>query len=305
MAVPKRIWIDTDIMIGKFRRDVDDGVALLLALQSDEIEIVGITLVQDVEYGLEVTQKLLKWYAPDKDIPVYMGAHNATERGQSNAAVEAMAKALEKEPLTMVVLGPATNLGTLFDLHPEAYANITEMVFCKGRQPGVRFDAGGKIVFNDYNFELDVESVRDILATDVPLVFAGYEASAGTFLNMEDLAFLKENKTEGNKWLYRQLSSWRKLWRWFIGTGDKGFIPFDAVTIAYVIKPDMLLQYKDIPTAIEVHENDIKRSGNLKEKDYLLCAYSIQSSRMVTFCYGAKPQFKDLLLKRLQQLTTK
>ena len=305
MAAPKRIWIDTDIMIGKFRRDVDAGLALLLALQSDEVEIVGITLVQDVEYGLEVTQKLLKWYAPDKDIPVYMGAHNGTERGQSNAAVEAMAKALQKEPLTMVVLGPATNLGTLLDLHPDAYANITEMIFCKGRQPGVRFDAGGKIVFNDYNFELDVESVRDILATDVPLVFAGYEASAGTFLNMEELAFLKEHKSDGNKWLYKQLHSWRRLWRWFIGTGDKGFIPFDAVTIAYVIQPDMLLQYKDIPTAIGVHENDIKRSGNPKEKAYLLCAYSIQSSRTVTFCYGAKPQFKDLLLKRLQQLTTK
>lgn len=301
-ATPKRIWIDTDMMLGKARKDVDDGLALLFALQSEEVEIVGISLVVDVEYGFKVTQDLLQWYAPNKQIPVYMGAHSADERGQTNPAVEAMAKALMDGPLTMVSLGPATNLGTLLDLYPDAYANMEEVIFCKGRQPGVHFQPGGKLIFNDYNFELDVASVQDILATDVPIVLAGYQASAGTFFNMDDLAFLKESGSKSNKWLYKQVKGWRKLWRMFIGTGDKGFIPFDAVTIAYVIAPEMLQYQADVPVVIKEGENDTGRGP--KTKAYLLADKSLSSSRTVTFCDGAKPELKASLLQRLQQITT-
>ena len=51
----QRVWIDTDIMIGKFRRDVDDGLALMLALQDTSIKIEGISFVHGVDYAEKVT----------------------------------------------------------------------------------------------------------------------------------------------------------------------------------------------------------------------------------------------------------
>ncbi|MEZ4901343.1 MAG: nucleoside hydrolase [Spirosomataceae bacterium] len=98
---PRKIWLDTDLLIGlpeRAPREVDDGVALLMALKhTDKVDLVGISTVTDVNYGYEVAHKLMKWYAPHRNIPVYRGSDKCGDIGVENDATRALAAALRKE----------------------------------------------------------------------------------------------------------------------------------------------------------------------------------------------------------------
>lgn len=302
-AAKKKIWIDTDIMMGKFRKDVDDGLALLLALNSDSVEIVGISLVIDVDYGYEVTTKLLNWYGQGKTIPIYKGADKPHELGANNEAIEAMAEAFKKESMTLVALGPATNIATLLKRHPEVADSIKEIVFCMGRQPGMHFNPGKeKFNFNDYNFDLDTLAMEQVLEFELSMVFAGYEASSSIFLNKEDIQLFKNDDNPGNKWVYNQLKQWTTLWKMFVGTKGKGFIPFDAVTIGYVIDPGYFKEAV-LPLEIRVYENDTKHMNKNKQKPYLVVDAGSYSNIKVVYCYPVQESYKDFLLKNLKEIS--
>ncbi|MGK0384672.1 MAG: inosine-uridine nucleoside N-ribohydrolase, partial [Bacteroidia bacterium] len=85
----QRVWIDTDIIIGKFRKDVDDGLALILILRDSTVEIEGISFVHGVDYADKVTSKLLHWYAPGRNIPTFKGSDDSTGFGKETDAVKA------------------------------------------------------------------------------------------------------------------------------------------------------------------------------------------------------------------------
>lgn len=55
-AQKKKVWIDTDIMIGNSKgvaaNEVDDGIALLMALENqDKLDINGFSLISYLDYG--------------------------------------------------------------------------------------------------------------------------------------------------------------------------------------------------------------------------------------------------------------
>jgi len=72
---PAKVIIDTDCALGKFWRDVDDGLALVMALNSPELKILGITTVYGNASLREVnkhTSLLLKEYKKthNRSIPI-------------------------------------------------------------------------------------------------------------------------------------------------------------------------------------------------------------------------------------------
>src|SRR6478672_8985984 len=96
----KKIWFDTDIMIGlpeRAPREVDDGVTLMMALRQKNIKIEAISIITNADYGYDVTQKLLNWYHDGEEIPVYKGSDLANDLGTENEATLALADALRKE----------------------------------------------------------------------------------------------------------------------------------------------------------------------------------------------------------------
>ena len=156
-AKPRRIWLDTDLMIGmkdRRPREVDDAIALIMALQHpDKIELVGISTITYANYGYEVAQKLLRWYdragprqaasgETAKTIPVYRGSDTAKDVGTENDATRALAKALRAEKMPILAIGPVTNVATVVKNHPELIPQIEEVVVCAGRSPGLPFRPG-------------------------------------------------------------------------------------------------------------------------------------------------------------------
>ena len=136
---------------------IDDSLAIMLALTSPEIEVLGITIVcgnSPVEMGFENAKKILK-QMNRLDVPVYMGEPRPLKRDYVNAldthgadglgesflpevpgyqqeigAVDFLSKALIK--VSVIALGPMTNLARLIQKAPAAFDQIEELVSMGG-----------------------------------------------------------------------------------------------------------------------------------------------------------------------------
>ncbi len=193
MTVP--VIIDTD-------PGVDDAVALLLAAASPELELLAITTVFG-NVGLEtVTGNALRLrsLAQLGHVPVAAGAdrplvHPQAERadrwhatdglggcatelpdpdGPVNArgAVALMADLLAaaSSPVTLVAIGPLTNIALLLAAHPEVKPHIARIVAMGGSLSGGNITAA-----SEFNVACDPEAARrvlveeDVATTLVPL----------------------------------------------------------------------------------------------------------------------------------------
>ena len=97
--------------------------------------------------------------------------------------------ALEQGPLTILALGPLTNIAALLHEEPELRKNVARLIAVMGRRPGHIFHPaegadGGRLfghgpVFRDFNFALDPDAVSRVLALNVPISFVPYDAARG------------------------------------------------------------------------------------------------------------------------------
>lgn len=300
----KKIWFDTDIMIGnpdRAPREVDDAITLMMTLKhQDKVEIVGISLITYVDYAYGITEKMLKWYAPNLKIPIYKGSNTCTDLGVENDATKALTAALKKEKLTILALGPATNVATVLKNHPELASQIEEIVFCAGRTPDYHFRPGlEKVTVSDYNFEKDVESFRVVLDSGVKTVLSGFECSVYLFLGKTDYEFLNNN-FEGDKWVYDFLRPWSK--RHLALFGNDGFIPFDVTPLGYLTHPQYFKYYENIPVDIITRPNDATIPANRpKEKAFLEVSTTSKSKWKCTYAYKTLPGFEEIVIEALKR----
>ena len=302
MEIKKKIWFDTDIMIGipeRAHREVDDGVTLVMALRQKNIDIVGISIITNIDYGEAVTHKLLNWYNIGVPIPVYKGSDLANDLGTENDATIALAEALRKEKLSILAIGPVTNVATVLKNHPELASQVEEISFCIGRTKGLEFRPGlGHFPVMDYNFEKDVKSMKVLLDADVPLVFSGFECSYDVFLGTIDIDRLKDG-SEADRWMYSQLIPWIARGKELFGVD--GFIPYDVTPLGYFTHPEYFKYYEDIPVQINIRKNDTKLNGRdpREEKEFLEVSYEFKTERKVKYAYRTLPGFEEIVIKSL------
>ncbi|MCY7290984.1 MAG: nucleoside hydrolase [Ferruginibacter sp.] len=299
-----KVWFDTDIMIGlpeRAPREVDDGVTLIMALKQPQIKIVGISTVTNVVYARMVTEKILNWHNSGDKISIYDGSPKANDLGTENDAVKAMYAALKKEKLTILALGPVTNVATLIKNHPDIIPQIDSIVMCVGRTTGLHFTPGLEtLTVFDYNYEKDTASMNVLLKSKTNLVFAGYEPSAYTLIGKFDINFLNKNGSEADQWLFDVLRPWQQ--RAKILFGVEGFIPYDCATLGIVTHPQYLKMYRDIPVQVNYKENDSQLAQpGIKIKPYLDVSYNYKSKRKVQYAYKVLPGFEEIILETLSQ----
>lgn len=292
----KKVWIDTDILTGKFKKDVDDALALVMALRDTSIEIVGISTVQNAVYSEKVTKKLLSWYAPNSHISVFKGADGSKDAGKETDASKAIIAALENGKLHILALGPVTNVATVLDQRKDLHSNIGSITFCAGRKPDMLFNPGsGKVKFSDYNFDLDPNSINPLLQSKVPFTLAGYDCSDSLFVDRSDFVHLKKSMNEGDRWLFKQLKNWESLWRVFMGS-EKGFIPFDCATLGVLLYRDDF--EIDLTTSyVQIDKNDTKNQVKTETKPYLYVG--TMGGKPTDYCSHTKAAFKNKLLRAI------
>src|SRR5258707_2338984 len=141
----------------------DDVIAIMLALASPEVEVVGITTVEGNQPVAETTENALRVVEfLAREIPVAAGANRpfvreypfrrtpstdgadvrrdipglppATGRAVDDHAIDLLARVLlaADEPVTLVPLGPLTNVALLLARYPDAAERIGRMVLMGG-----------------------------------------------------------------------------------------------------------------------------------------------------------------------------
>lgn len=292
------IWIDTDIIFNRFGEDVDDGLALIMALDHPGVRVHGISLCRGVDNGLRVTRRLLKHYARYA-VPVFAGTRDvAAGPGTCTPAVDAMAQALREQPMDVLAIGTATNLANLLQFHSDAAKRIRRIVFCAGRQAGVRFALGNqKLGLPDANVDNDPESMRVVLASGIPITLAGFEAAQAIWLTRADIATIRRNGRPGDRWVAWRLWLWALAWR--IKLGTDGFVPFDACTLGALLYPEQFTIRHDVAVSFNERANDAPRFKAVDNKAYLEVSDTSDSTQRVDFVAAAKPIFKQALMRHL------
>ncbi|MCG9792529.1 nucleoside hydrolase [Flavobacterium algicola] len=297
-----KVWFDTDLMIGmpdkSGPREVDDAFTLIMALKQPQIQIVGISSITYVDYSYDVLEKLLGWHNKGAAIPVYKGSPNADDLGVENDGTRALYQALKKEKLTILALGPMTNVATLIKNHPDIIPQIEKISICAARTPDLLFNPGhGKLNVFDYNYELDYASMDVVLKSSIPLVFAGYEPSSYTFIGNVDLATLDQS-LEADKWLFDIVQPWMEKNEKFFGI--RGFIPFDCSTLGVITHPEYFTYYKDIPIKVTHKKNDaIKVQPTVPFKNFLEVSYDFKTKKKVDYARRALLGFEEKILETL------
>jgi len=163
--------------------DIDDAFALALALASPEVDLAGVTTVgENAEDRAWMVCRFLTAVGR-REVPVAWGRDpqpasaiegqiqyrrhpgvifNRTTKPLKESAVEFLYARLKARPgkLTLVALGPLTNIARLLKEHPDCQPWIKRIVLASG------------------NIISDVAAARAVLAADVPLVMAPLEATA-------------------------------------------------------------------------------------------------------------------------------
>jgi pyrimidine-specific ribonucleoside hydrolase len=205
--VPIPLVIDTD-------PGIDDALAILLALASPEVELRLVTTVHGNVELAQTTENALRvlHLAGRSDVPVAAGArdslvhpqpqraghvHGTTGLGgvvlppspataDPRPAVVALAELLMTSPdaVTVAAIGPLTNLALLLRVFPDAAARIGRLVIMGGSS----MRGGNVTAAAEFNVWADAEAAQAVLASTLPTVLVGRDATLPTVLDEEGIA---------------------------------------------------------------------------------------------------------------------
>jgi len=291
-----RVWLDVDAANGI--GEIDDGLALIQAFRSPELEIAGVSSVfgnAPLARSHPIALNITRVFGPE-GATVHRGAGSAEERGEPSDAIGGMARALRRGAMSILALGPVTNVATLIERHPELTDRIEWIVVVAGRREGQRFMSSPDQPrpFRDLNFELDPDAMGVLLKSGVPLVLAPWEVSSQVWLTRNDLAMLERS---GGSGLFIAATSqhWIDLWEHELNAS--GFNPFDTLAVGYLTHPELI---KGMPVNARIETAPSDRPGEKDQtKPYFFVTPTGERDTRILYLHTPDPEFKNVLLRRL------
>jgi purine nucleosidase len=252
-----KVLIDTDPGIGTSGADIDDGVTILLALASPEIEVVGLTTVAGnvpCDIGSKNAVELMRQIGQSRisvaqGCSVPMGRRSELlierEKGREFGPLDPKYRTLlhplhgvdflietvqqSKESLTIVAIGPLTNLGMALTKEPSIAGKIKEIVMMGGGVNGGNVTAAA-----EFNLLNDPEAADVVFRSGVPLTMIGLDITTSIRIYEPDLALWRD-ASPVVKSLYNNAIRWMN-YRWKVrGENNAGCYFHDAMTVAYLI----------------------------------------------------------------------
>ncbi len=298
LASPIAVWIDTDPSVGRGGHEVDDGFALIQAFHSSALAISGVSVVfgnAPLNAAFPIGQRLVKDFGP-KGLGVFRGAASARDRGIETDASRALVAALRSKDLVILMLGPATNVATVIQNHPELRPRVKAIIAVAGRRPHQKFSISPSVrPFRDFNFELDAAAFQVLLDSRVPLVLAPWEISSKVWIRQADLAHLKSSNTSLG-WVLDAAQDWLEFWKKNLAAD--GFNPFDTLAVGYAIAPAGYICDR-LPMRIEQLPDDTASGSEVPNKPYLIADKSIRSDTTALYCSQAPPDFAEQLVRMI------
>jgi purine nucleosidase len=201
-----RIILDTDLAMGAPGSDIDDGFALALAHADPGIELELITTVNgntDVESATILTGELANRLGL-KDVPIVRGAsasytHPEIKRAPADNvlalresaqppapgyAAVAIAEHILAHPgeITLVAIGPLTNVAAALVLEPRVATAVKEIVIMGGMFFGTM---PSRTMPGEFNVWVDPEAAQAVLRCGAPQRWVGLDVTLQVRLTRE------------------------------------------------------------------------------------------------------------------------
>lgn len=256
MTAPRKIIIDTD-------PGQDDAVAILLALASPELEVLGLTCVAG-NVALPLTARnarVVCELAGRPDLPVFAGCAAPLRRDLVTAeyvhgnsgldgivlpepamalqpvhAVEFLIESLRGQPagtVTLCPLGPLTNIATAMTRAPDIVPRIAEIVLMGGGC----FEGGNVTPAAEFNIYVDPEAADIVFKSGVPLVMMPLDVTHKALTTRARVEAFRALGTRAG----HAVASWTDFFERFdmAKYGSDGAPLHDPCVIAYLLRPDL------------------------------------------------------------------
>jgi purine nucleosidase len=292
------IIFDTDI-----GDDIDDALALALALQSPELDVRAVTtVIDDTESRTRLAWKELGIFNR-QDIPLGTGASEplldpvrkgvsrqfevltpqdmapaAARRRASELIVETLLASPQK--ITLVPVGPLTNIALALKTEPRIKAKIERIVIMGG---------AFEMLKPEYNILRDRIAAEIVFRSGVPITAVGLDVTTKCKLQAADIERLRAGKNPASSFLVHLIELWQD--------GKEGKFPtlHDPLAVAVSFLPALVETRQG---SVEVETNSPLTNGVtiFKSADQLPKGQS--ATTQVALKVDAS-RFVDLLVERL------
>jgi len=254
MATP--VIIDTD-------PGIDDALALMLAFASPELDVLAVTTVGGNTGLAHTTENALRLlHLLDRnDVPVGAGADvplvrrdsapdptthgvdgfggvvlpQAPREADERSAVEIMVEAIESSqtPVTVIALGPLTNIAVLIAAFPRAAAKLERIVLMGG---------GARVIGNmtpaaEFNIWYDPDAAARVFGSGIPITMVGLDVTHQAVTSPEDWHRLRG----GGKVAEAVLAMVEFYTAYYLRvSGTSSTAQHDSLAVASVIDPSLV-----------------------------------------------------------------
>lgn len=303
----RRVLIDTD-------PGVDDAVAILLAFASPDIELVAITAVAG-NVGLDKTtlnaRRLVDLVG--RRVIVAAGcAEPLSERVSEESVVhghdglgdlewpepvtpldprhaaEVIYDTASEGPLTIVAIGPLTNLAVALERHPDLATMVEELVI----MGGASFE-GNVTPAAEFNIWVDPEAARRVFAAEWPITLMPLDLTHQAYLVDEDLDEMRSWGTVVGDRCAGMLEPYAAFHdEWY---GNRDVIMHDAMCVYELVSPGAI-SLQGVRLAVEVTGEHARGATFIDRR-----RVHAESTQRVGV-HVDNHQFRRFLLERLRSL---
>ena len=265
-----RVIIDTD-------PGIDDSVALALAVQSPELDIAAITTTYGnttVGRATRNARQLLTRLDAEQRVPIHPGADRPLLRplavaadthgdeGLGYAAIDLREApgdvaaphimlrlaAEAAEPLTLICLGPLTNLALALALDRQLLRAQVREIVLMGGEPHAH---GNVTPVSEFNFWCDPEAAQMVLQSGIPIRMVGLNVTRRMVLTRRAVELLLNREEPLLRWWGDMLRFYEEFHR--LREGLEGCIINDPLTIALAFAPQL---GETRPMSVEISRHD-------------------------------------------------
>ncbi len=266
---PRRLIIDTD-------PGVDDSMAILFAFSSPEVHVEALTTIFGNTGTAVTTTNALRLVelAGRPDVPVARGAekpllrpftgegwrvHGRNGLGEVDfplpagkpdprRAAQLIVDLVLANPgeLTLVPLGPLTNIALAVSLEPRIADHVRQVVLMGGAANA----SGNAAATAEANIRNDPEAARIVFDAPWDVVMVGLDVTRRSIMTPAYLDALRAAGNPYTDFISRIVPHYLDFYRQNVGLD--GFHVHDSSAVAYVVDPT-LFETRHLPVEVEIH----------------------------------------------------